>query len=248
MNIKSIQLTAIIMLTSLFLLPNFVMGAALPQDDPAMWDPANIETVVRLKITDNDPGGTYLVGGYSGLALMVETRKRGLVGYDYVERDLENHQFPTDVLWYANVVFAPYTNDDWCDLDPTGIAGVYQSQVSLKYAKHPDYGAITRNYNAADPDVRAGIRDGNTEGDRLKVSSFQEPINTGGDDRVISHQKWLRQSFFEWTLREPLTITALIARINQRKIVSESPLNRRCFPKYSRAGYTDRIELLRKSR
>jgi hypothetical protein len=86
MNIKSIQLTAIIMLTSLFLLPNFVMGAAL-LDDPTMWDTANIETVVRLKITDNDPGGTYLLGGYSGLAVMVETRKKGLVVYDYVERE-----------------------------------------------------------------------------------------------------------------------------------------------------------------
>jgi len=71
--------------TSLFLVAFLSLSIpAIAADDHDMWDSDKVETVVRLKVIDNDPGGSYLTGEYSGLALMVETRKKGLDKYEYI--------------------------------------------------------------------------------------------------------------------------------------------------------------------
>ncbi len=229
--------------TSLFLVAFLSLSIpAIAADDHDMWDSDKVETVVRLKVIDNDPGGSYLTGEYSGLALMVETRKKGLDKYEYIERDAEKHQFPKNVLWYANVVFAPYTEEDLCDVDPTGLSGLYDSQISLKYAKHPRYAESTRSYGTA-VDVPGQVQNSSHKTDRLKIYNPPEPHTYSNTDKVLLHCSWLTGSFFEWVLKEPLTVTDLINKINKLRVKNsaQNDIKKWHFPLYSRSGYTDQI-------
>ena len=218
----------------------FFAECVFATDDVDMWDPSKIETLVRLKVTDNDPGGGCCFGDYSGLALMIETRKKGLNTYEYIDRSEDRsdanqkQQFPKNVLWYAHVVFSPYTKDDACDPDPTGAIGVYKSQVSIKYLRHPNYFSKKKEYGT-NSDTLENTPESAKDNDSFKVLRSSEPQtyynkNEGKNEEVLLHNSWINGSFFEWTLSQPISINDLLDKV-RRNFTS----------KYSKSGFTDRF-------